>query len=264
MTDRVAVVTGTSSGLGRAVAERLVASGWQVLGTVRGEEDLAFETFTCDVTNDEDVLRLGRYVFDRWGRLDALVNNAGISLTGPIEELDPTEVRLILDVNLVAPLALARACLPALRVASGVIVQVSSVAGYSSSELFGAYQASKFGLEGASEALRDEVHAHNVRVVLVEPGAFRTEIASKGFQASAKGSTGLYETSWNDVDSWLQWHETGAPDAAPCVDAIVASVTRRDAPFRIPVGDGISEELRRKGAEMMAQADAADAFLRSL
>ena len=95
MTDPLAVVTGTSSGLGRAVAEGLMALGWQVLGTVRGKRaDLAFETITCDVTNDEDVLHLGRYVFERWRRLDAPVNNAAISLTGPIEELDAIDLRL--------------------------------------------------------------------------------------------------------------------------------------------------------------------------
>jgi NAD(P)-dependent dehydrogenase (short-subunit alcohol dehydrogenase family) len=261
----VALVTGTSSGLGRAVAERLTELGWEVLGTLRGDDtDRPFETIHCDVTDDEAVARLGQYVLERWGRLDALVNNAGISLTGPIEELDPKEVRSILDVNLVAPMALARACLPALRAASGVIVQISSVAGYSSSELFGAYQASKFGLEGASEALQEEVRGQNVRVVLVEPGAFRSEIAPKGFQADAKGSTGLYESSWAEVDTWLQWHETAGPDPAECVAAIVGAVTRLDAPFRIPVGEGICEELRRKGGEMISQADAAEAFLQSL
>jgi NAD(P)-dependent dehydrogenase (short-subunit alcohol dehydrogenase family) len=205
-----------------------VELGWEVIGTVHGNgTELPFETVHCDVTDDEAVARLGQYVFERWGRLDALVNNAGISLTGAMEELDPKEVRTILDVNLVAPMALARACLPALRAASGVIIQISSVSGYSSSELFGAYQASKFGLEGASEALQEEVSGQNVRVVLIEPGAFRTEIAVKGIQAGAKGSTGLYESSWVEVDAWLQWHATAGPNPAECVAAIVGAATLR-------------------------------------
>ncbi len=83
-------------------------------------------------------------------------------------------------------------------------MKVSSVASYSSSELFGADRASKFGLEGASEALREEVSALSVRVLPIEPGAFRTDITRKGFQASAKGSTGLYESSWNDVDMRIE------------------------------------------------------------
>ncbi len=262
---RAALVTGTSSGLGHGVAERLLDLGWDVLGTVRGDgAELPFETVRCDVTDDDAVARLGQHTLERWGRLDALVNNAGIALTGPIEELEPPELRLILDVNLVAPMALTRACLPALRAASGVVVQVSSVSGYAGSELFGPYNASKFGLEGASEALVAELDGQNVRVILVEPGPFRTEITLKGVQPAAKGSTGLYESNWHDMDDWLKWHASKSPDAAECVAAIVGAATRSDAPFRIPVGDGVADELRRKGEEMIAQADAADTFLRSL
>jgi NAD(P)-dependent dehydrogenase (short-subunit alcohol dehydrogenase family) len=262
---RTAIVTGTSSGLGRGVAERLASLGWDVLGTVRDDgAGLPFETVRCDVTDDDAVTRLGQQVLERWGRLDALVNNAGVSLTGPVEELAPEELRRHLDVNLIAPLALARACLPALRAAHGVVVQVSSVSGYSAGELFAAYNASKFGLEGASEALAVEVAGQGVRVVLVEPGPFQTEIGPKGTQAAAKGSTGLYETFWRETDEWLQWHASASPDADPCIDAIVAAATRPDAPFRIPVGNGIAEELRRKGEEMMMQAAAAEAFLDSI
>lgn len=262
---RTALVTGTSSGLGRGVAERLVTLGWEVLGTVRGDgAGLPFDTVRCDVTDDDGVANLGQHVLERWGRLDALVNNAGVALTGPVEELSPAELRRHLDVNLVAPLALARACLPALRAASGVVVQVTSVSAYSSSELFAPYQAGKSGLEGASEALAAEVAGQGVRVVLVEPGAFRTEIGPKGTQVAAKGSTGLYETFWRETDEWLDWHASSSPNADVCIRAIVGAVTRPDAPFRIPVGEGITDELRRKGEEMVTQAAAAEAFLDSL
>jgi NAD(P)-dependent dehydrogenase (short-subunit alcohol dehydrogenase family) len=264
-TRRTAIVTGTSSGLGRGVAERLELLGWDVLGTVRGDgTGLPFETVRCDMTDDDAVGRLGRQVLERWGRLDALVNNAGVSLTGPVEELAPAELRRHLDVNLVAPLALVRACLPALRAARGVVVQVTSVAAYSGSELFSAYNASKFGLEGASEALAIEVAQQGVRVVLVEPGPFRTEIGPKGTQVAAKGSTGLYETFWRETDDWLAWHASSSPHADRCIDAIVGAASRPDAPFRIPVGEGIADELRRKGEEMVMQAAASEAFLDSL
>ena len=262
---RTALVTGTSSGLGRSVATRLAALGWDVLGTVRGPEgDLPFDTVRLDVTDDSAVERLGEQVLERWGRLDALVNNAGLAMTGPIEEVTPDELRRQLDVNLVAPLALTRACLPALRVAAGVVVQVSSVSGYAADALFGPYNASKFGLEGASEALAAEVAGQGVRVVVVEPGPFRTPISAKSPQASAKGSTGLYGPGWVELDEWLAWHAAESPDAEECVSAIVAAATMAEVPFRIPVGEGIADELRRKGAEMIAQADAAEAFLRSL
>ncbi|MCZ3386584.1 MAG: SDR family NAD(P)-dependent oxidoreductase [Actinomycetia bacterium] len=220
---RTAVVTGTSSGLGKGVAERLVALGWDVLGTVRADgAELPFDTVHCDVTDDNSVARLGERVLQQWGRLDALVNNAGIVLTGPVEELEPAELRHQLDVNLVASLALVRACLPALRAASGVIVQVSSVAGYSADELFGPYNASKFGLEGASEALAEEVRGQGVRVVVVEPGPFRTDIAKKSPQVAGKGFTGLYEPGWRELDEWLDWHASTSPDAEMAAQATQA------------------------------------------
>ena len=262
---RTAIVTGTSSGLGRGVAERLVDLGWDVLGTVRRDQPgLPFDTVLCDVTDDAAVARLGQHALERWGRLDALVNNAGVGLTGPVEELSPVELRRHLDVNLVAPLALVRACLPALRRASGVIVQVSSVSGYSASELLPAYNAAKFGLEGASEALAAEIVSQGVRVVLVEPGEFRSQIATKGTQVAAKGSTGLYGNAWREMDEWLDWLASSSPTAKACVNAIVGAVTRPDPPFRIPVGADVADELCRKGEEMVAQSVAAQAFLDSL
>lgn len=260
-----ALVTGTSSGLGRGTAERLVAAGWRVLGTVRSEvPGLPFETVRCDVTDDDAVAALGADVLSRWGRLDALVNNAGAALTGPVEEVTPQELRWQLDLNLVAPLALVRACLPALREARGVVVQVSSVSGVTSDGLFAPYNASKWGLEGASEALALEVADQGVRVVLVEPGPFRTEISGKSPQLSGRGSTGRYAAGWDDLDQWLAWHGAESPDATACIDAIVGAVTRQDAPLRLPVGEGIADELRRHARELLEQADAAEAFLDSL
>jgi NAD(P)-dependent dehydrogenase (short-subunit alcohol dehydrogenase family) len=264
-TKRTALVTGTSSGLGRGVGESLTARGWTVLGTVRTPAaDLPFETVECDVTDDDAVAALGAEVLARWGRLDALVNNAGYGLTGPIEEVSAPELRHQLDVNVVGPLALVRACLPALRAARGVVVQVSSVSGYSADGLFGPYNASKFALEGASEALAVEVAGQGVRVVLVEPGPFRTPITAKSPVPAGRGSSGLYEEQWVELDDWSAWHRAHSPDPQPCIDAIVAAATRPDAPLRLPVGDGIADELRRKGAELVAQADAAVDFLGSL
>ncbi len=260
-----ALVTGTSSGFGRGVAQRLSSLGWRVLGTVRSDEDgLPFETVRCDVTDDAAVARLGTEVQRRWGRLDALVNNAGAALAGPAEELSTDEIRWQLDVNLVGPLAVLRACLPALRAAQGVVVQVSSESGISGDGMFSAYNASKFGLEGASEALAQELAPHEVRVVIVEPGAFRTGISRRARQAADRGSALVYDDGWAGLDGWAEWHGSASADPAGAVDAIVAAVLRQDAPLRLPVGDGIAEKLRAHAAELLAQADAAEEFLGSL
>ncbi|MCZ3389641.1 MAG: SDR family NAD(P)-dependent oxidoreductase [Actinomycetia bacterium] len=262
------LITGTSSGLGRGVAVRLDALGWEVLGTVRDTStapELSFETVALDVTDEVAVAALGREVLSRWGRLDALVNNAGHLLYGPVEELGANELRRQLDVNVVGAAAVTRAMLPALRAGRGAVVQVSSVAGQVGYPLFSAYCASKFGLEGLSEALAQEVVAQGIRVVLVEPSEFRTDISSKGSAIADRGASAVYADQWQEQDEWTEWMRSdAAPDAAVCVDAIVGAVTRSDAPPRIAVGEQTAEAVRQHARAIIAQMDASEAFLRSL
>ena len=251
-------------GFGRAVAQRLHDLGWDVLGTVLSDaeaEGLPWATALIDVTDDTAVETLRDLV---GGSLDALVNNAGIAMAGPWEELTSRELRRILDVNVVGAMAVTRACLPALRAARGVVVNLSSVSGQAGDPLMGPYNASKFGLEGASEALAQELAPHEVRVVIVEPGAFRTGISRRARQAADRGSALVYDEGWAGLDGWAEWHGSASADPAGAVDAIVAAVTRQDAPLRLPVGNGIAEKLRAHAAELLAQADAAEEFLGSL
>ena len=262
------LITGTSSGLGRGTAERLHELGWDVLGTVLDRDDesaLPLSTVVCDVTDDDAVAALGLVVRDRFGgSLDALVKNAGIAMAGPWEELTPSELRRSLDVNLVGAMAVTGACLPALRAARGVVVNISSVSGQAGDPLMGPYNASKFGLEGASEALRQELKAFGVRVHLVEPGPFRTPISAASPIAAAKDPQGVYAEHWKVIEDWLSWHAAASADPQQCVDAIVGAVTRDDAPFRIPVGEGIADVVRKHAAAVTHQADAAEAWLRTL
>jgi NAD(P)-dependent dehydrogenase (short-subunit alcohol dehydrogenase family) len=262
-----AVITGTSSGLGHGVAQTLHDLGWEVLGTILDPADaeaLPWPTVVVDVTDDGAVEELGRAAAQRWDGLDALVNNAGIALGGPWEEVAPDELRLILGINLVGAMAVTRACLPLLRAAHGAVVNVSSISGQVGDPAMGPYNASKFGLEGASEALRAELRGHGVRVHVVEPGPFRTPISAASPQAAAKDPHGPYAEQWKQIDDWLAWHATTSDDPAACVTAIVGAVTRPDAPFRIPVGTGVADAVRNHAQKVIAQADAAEEFLRSL
>ena len=258
-----ALVTGSSSGFGFGVATTLTSLGWDVLGTVLPGlvADLPWETVEVDVTDDDAVEalrgRIGRH-------LDALVNSAGIAMVGPWEEIEPRELRRILDINVVGAMAVTRACLPSLRAAKGAIVNISSISGQVGDPLMGPYNASKFGLEGASEALRAELRPFGVRVHLVEPGPFRTPILTSGETASARGEVEVYDELWQTVDGWRTWHASSSADPKACVDAIVAAVLRADAPFRIPVGEGIAEAVRRHAAKVVDQATRADEFLGSL
>jgi NAD(P)-dependent dehydrogenase (short-subunit alcohol dehydrogenase family) len=197
--------------------------------------------------------------------LDALVNNAGIATAGPWEEITPVELRRILDINVVGAMAVTRACLPALRAGGGgVVVNVSSVSGQAGDPLMGPYNASKFALEGASEALRAELKPFGVRVHLVEPGPFRTPISAAHEAAAARGAAGVYAAQWSAVDDWLAWHAESSADPAECIAAIVGAVQRGDAPFRIPVGTGIADVVRRHAEKVAESATRAEEFLRSL
>ncbi|HVQ87612.1 MAG TPA: SDR family oxidoreductase [Actinomycetes bacterium] len=262
------LITGTSSGLGRGVAERLLSLDWEVLGTVRdttASTDMPFETVALDVTDEVAVAALGRDVLSRWGRLDALVNNAGHLLNGPVEELRADELRRQLDVNVVGAASVTRAMLPALRAARGAVIQVSSVAGQIGYSLMGAYCASKFGLEGLSESLAQEVRGQGIRVVLVEPSEFRTDISTKGAFVNDRGSSSVYVDQWREQDEWNAWMRSdSAPDTRVCVDAIVGAVTRNDAPMRIAVGEKTAAAVREHARDVNAQMDASEAFLRSL
>ena len=262
-----ALITGTSTGLGRAVAQRLHDRGWDVIGTIRQESHGIGVPWTCvlaDITSPTDLARIEELVKSRWGKLDALINNAGICQTGPWEELSNNEITHQLNVNVIGAMNLVRQSLPMLRQGSGVIIQISSDSGQIAEAMFGAYNASKFALEGASEALLEEVASDGVRVVVIEPGNFRTEIARHSPPPRGKNSTQRYTAQWNKIDEWLTWHGSQSPDPEKCVEAIVAAVTNRNTPFRVAIGEGVSESIRQRAKQIISQMDASDNFLNSL
>lgn len=184
------VITGCSSGFGRAAALRFAARGWLVFATVRKEADQArllveamakgwqdrLRPVLCDITNAAHVAHLRGEVASAAPQLDALVNNAGTAFPGPLEFLPLEELRAQLEINLIAHLAVTQALLPPLRAAKGTIINVSSVGGRIAYPLMGAYHMSKFALEALSDVLRVEVAPFGVKVVVVEPGSSPTAI----------------------------------------------------------------------------------------
>lgn len=181
----VALVTGTSSGIGRATALLLARSGFRVFATVRsptGEAalraeaaSLPVEILRLDLADEAGATRVVREVVHRAGRIDALVNNAGYAKLGAVEDLPRADLRHQFEVNVFGAMQLCREVLPVMRAQrSGRIVNVSSLAGKVSLPLMGAYCASKFALEAFSDALRAEVKPAGIRVVLVEPGPVAT------------------------------------------------------------------------------------------
>lgn len=184
---RGVVVTGASTGIGAAVARDLAGRGFRVFGTVRRAEDAAalerdgVSPLRMDVTDAESIAQ-ARLDVERalaGAPLAGLVNNAGMAAAGPLELLPLSELRAVLEVNLVGPVAVTQAFLPLLKASRGRIVNIGSVAGLSALPFMGPYAASKFALEAVSDSWRRELLPFGVAVIVIEPGSFRTAIWSK-------------------------------------------------------------------------------------
>ena len=196
---RLVVVTGTDTGIGAATARELARSGYHVLAGVLEERNAdtvradGIEPIVLDVTRPEQVAALAdRVAADPAGRLlRAVVNNAGIEMNAPVEVLPLQLWRDQLEVNLLGPVSVTQALLPHLRRSRGTIVNVSSVGGVLALPICGAYAASKFGLEGMSDALRREVAPQGIRVVIVQPGGVRTAMADRSGALSLELAAGM-------------------------------------------------------------------------
>lgn len=175
---KTAIVTGASSGIGKATAEALAKVGFAVFGTSRrrvGNGPGSVTMLTCDVTDDDSVKALVADVLERTGRIDLLVNNAGLGLLGGAEESSIAQVRALFDVNLFGVMRMTNAVLPAMRQAGGgQIVNISSVLGFIPAPYSAHYGATKHALEGYSESLDHETRAFNVRVSVIEPAFTRS------------------------------------------------------------------------------------------
>lgn len=174
---RVVLITGASSGLGRAAAQHLAALGHQVYGTSRRPtaEPRSYEMIAMDVTEDASVAQAVAAVAERAGRIDVLMNNAGAGIAASIEDTTLEEARWLMETNFFGALRMCRAVLPIMRAqGSGLIINTSSIGGLMGLPFQGLYSASKFAIEGLSEALRMEVAPFGIHVALLEPGDFHT------------------------------------------------------------------------------------------
>lgn len=186
---KTVLVTGASSGIGRATVRRLDRAGWKVFAGVRKDEDAAalgaegserLEPLMLDVLDPEAIAAAAERVGAEPGGLDGLVDNAGAAVAGPLEALPIEDFRRQVELNLTAQLAVTQAMLPAIRAARGRVVLISSMGGRVALPMTGAYHAAKFGLEGLGDSLRQELAPWGIRVVLVEPGSIDTPIWSRG------------------------------------------------------------------------------------
>lgn len=194
------VITGCSTGFGRATALHMLRSGWRVFATVRQKVDQAalleeaarlgyresLLPVLCDITDAAQVAKLRQTVSETVNVLDALVNNAGTAFAAPLELLELDDLRQQFEINVVAQVSVTQAFLPLLKAAKGRIINISSISGRYSAPVIGPYAASKYALEALSDALRVEMAPFGVQVILIEPGSGATHIWATSRQRSEK------------------------------------------------------------------------------
>lgn len=277
-TGKVWIITGATSGLGKELARAALAAGETVVGTARntqrfadlqeefGENLLAIEHDVRDVDSAESVV--GR-AMEAFGRVDVLVNNAGVGQVGVAEETSDAALRDMLDQHLFGPAAFVRAVLPTMRAAgSGAIVQMSSQGGRRSFPAVGSYSAGKFALEGWSEALAGEVRPFGIRVLIVEPSRFRTGFNRPDVLIMAEANRDYDHVVAAVRENMAEGDGIQEGDPARAAEAIRTVLDAPDAPLRLPVGteavatvsqayeEGLADV--RRWAELSASADFPD------
>ncbi|WP_033213135.1 SDR family NAD(P)-dependent oxidoreductase [Kitasatospora phosalacinea] len=263
--NRVWLVTGAGSGFGRAITRAAVAAGDVVVGAARHPESLddlvaahpdQVEALRLDVTDTAAAGAAVERVVARHGRIDVLVNNAGRTHVGAVEETTDEELRALFDVHVFGPAALVRAALPHMRGRrSGAVVQLSSVGGQLSFAGFGAYSGTKFALEGMSEALADEVREYGVKVLIVEPGAFRTSLfAASRAGVSEDGGRYAAVAATRAMVAGGDGAQPGDPDKAAAL--VLAALEAERTPLRLVLGgdavDGVLAHLEQVREDVLA------------
>ncbi|MEK3721416.1 oxidoreductase [Paenibacillus sp. FSL H8-0034] len=242
---KVWLITGSSRGLGRSIAEAVLAHGDQLIATARKTEQLAdlvaqygdqVRAVTLDVTSPEQAEAAVQAAVEAFGRLDVVVNNAGYGNMSSIEETSFEDFHAQIDTNLWGVINVTKAALPVLRKQkSGHIVQISSIGGRSGTPGLGAYQTAKWAVEGFSEVLSKEVTPFGLKVTIIEPGGFRTDWAGSSMSHVEAGED--YQGTVGKLQAYIR-EKTGTEpgDPAKGAQAILAVVNEENPPLRLLLG----------------------------
>ena len=251
---RVWFITGATSGFGRAIAQAALERGDSVVATARRTDGLAelgdterVHAVRLDVTSAADREAAVAAALDRFGRIDVLVNNAGRTQVGAVEETTDEELRALFDLHFFAPVALTCAVLPHMRrQGGGAIVQMSSVGGQVTAPGFGVYCATKFALEGLSETLADEVAPFGIRVLIVEPGAFRTSLFGAGAPVESTPMPEYAETVGPTREYVSTNHGEQPGDPRKAAAAIATALYADETPLRLVLGEDAISNIRAR------------------
>ncbi|MEV4534172.1 SDR family NAD(P)-dependent oxidoreductase [Asanoa sp. NPDC049518] len=261
MQNRVWLITGCSSGFGRELALAAAAAGDRVMATARRPEALTelaghgrITTTALDVTDPDSIAAAVETTLATYGRIDVLVNNAGSLVLGAVEEITMSELREQLEVVFFGAAEVTKAVVPLMRErGSGTIVQMSSLGGRKTYPAFGAYHAAKWALEGFSETLATELAPLGVRVMIVEPGAFRTEFNSNKYVTRELAA---YDATAGATRRFTRELADAEPnDPVKGVAAILTAMDSPNPPLRLLLGDDAVDGLREHHQALLAEVD---------
>ncbi|MBJ7881443.1 SDR family oxidoreductase [Gelidibacter salicanalis] len=237
---KVVLITGGSSGIGKSVGEYLSQKGFAVYGTSRNPERYPESKFTLvklDVSDAVSIAAAINTVMREAGRLDVLINNAGAGITGPIEEIPDAEIQRNFDTNLFGPIRVIKAVLPLMRIQnSGLIINITSIAGYMGLPYRGVYSASKGALELITEAFRMEIKDFNIHMTNVAPGDFATNIAAGRYHAPILEHS-PYKKPYGDTLKLMDTHVSSGKDPQLMADAIYKVITTEHPKIHYKVGE---------------------------
>jgi|SRR5262249_37245244 len=238
---RVVLITGASSGIGRVTAELLAAQGHRVFGGVRAPATTrplaGAELVPLDVRDDASVKACVDEVRSRAGRVDVLVNNAGVNLVGAVEETSVSQAQALFDTNVLGVLRMLQAVLPGMRRQGvGLIINISSILGFIPAPFMGVYGSTKHAIEGLSESLDHEVRAFGIRVVLIEPHYTRTNLDASA--AQAEGRIDAYAPQRQRTAAVITQSTNTAPEPNLVAEEVLRSI---EGPYRMrrPVGQAV-------------------------
>lgn len=224
---KVILITGGSSGIGKSIGEYLHSKGFTVYGTSRNPERITnsvFQLVALDVRDANSIKTAVSELLTKEGRIDILINNAGVGITGPLEEIPAEEIRNNFETNLFGPIEVMKAVLPQMRnQKSGLIINITSIAGYMGLPYRSIYSASKGALELITEALRMEVKSFGIHITNIAPGDFATNIAAGRYHAPlVKGSA--YEVSYGNTLATMDKHVDSGSNPMQMAEAVHAII----------------------------------------
>lgn len=259
---KVWFITGASAGFGKSFAEYAISQGYNVVVTARRLDKLEaikaiapnqVEVLRMDVNNNDEIAGAVKAVIARFGRIDVLINNAGFGIVGAVEETPENELRAQMETNFFGAVSVTRTCLPIFRQQkSGSIVNISSLGGQLSFAGFSAYSASKFALEGLSEALAAELAPFGIKVLIVEPGSFRTELAGSAMKYMPEIEA--YKDTVGQTRSFAKgMNGTQEGDPLKAAAAIDKALNAENTPLRLQLGEDAVNAIKQHSENLLKE-----------